>query len=85
MLFGPVVDQQFCAMLSLGFTVVFSVFILAFIDWPKLMNCHDEQSCRTLNHYVSTNHVGFSSLFGFVVITGTKQWIVAALLDLEAG
>lgn len=55
-------------MLSLGFTVAFSVFVLAFIDWSKLMKCHDEQSCQDLWHYVSTDHIGFTSLFGFVVM-----------------
>lgn len=61
-------SSQLCAMLSLGFTVAFSVFILAFINWSKLMNCHDEKSCQDLHHYVSTDHVGFSSLFGFSVM-----------------
>jgi hypothetical protein len=55
-------------MISLGFTVAFSVFILAFVDWSKLMNCHDEQSCQNLHHYVSTGHIGFTSLFGFIVM-----------------
>jgi hypothetical protein len=63
-------------MLSLGFTVAFSVFVLAFIDWSKLMNCHDEHSCKDLNHYISLGHVGFSSLFGFAVM-GTKKDITA--------
>lgn len=55
-------------MLSLGFTVAFSVFILGFIDWKALMNCHDEQSCHGMSAYVTTRHFGFSSLFGFAVM-----------------
>ena len=55
-------------MLSLGFTVAFSIFILAFVDWPELMNCHDEKSCHDLHHYVNTKHFGFNSFFGFIVM-----------------
>jgi hypothetical protein len=60
-------------MLSLGFTVGFSVFVLGFVDWAQLVNCHDEQTCHDLHHYVTTSHFGFSSLYGFIVM-GKWQW-----------
>ena len=29
----------------LGFTIVLSTFLLAFMNWTKLLTCHDEDSC----------------------------------------
>lgn len=63
-----IVLTEFCAVCSLGFTVAFSVFLLGFINWAGLMECHDEGSCHDLHSYVVTTHFGFSSLFGFIIM-----------------
>ena len=31
---------------TLAFTMGFSTFLLAFVDWGALRSCNDEQSCR---------------------------------------
>eukprot|EP00598_Pedospumella_elongata_P006002 CAMPEP_0184970946 /NCGR_PEP_ID=MMETSP1098-20130426/3261_1 /TAXON_ID=89044 /ORGANISM="Spumella elongata, Strain CCAP 955/1" /LENGTH=590 /DNA_ID=CAMNT_0027492949 /DNA_START=1 /DNA_END=1769 /DNA_ORIENTATION=- len=42
---GAIVLSELCSVVTLGFTISFSVFILAFVDWGFLMQCHDEESC----------------------------------------
>lgn len=44
--------NQFCSTATLGFTIVFSVFLLACVDWHLLRQCHDEASCRDFQAYV---------------------------------
>jgi autophagy-related protein 9 len=58
-----------CSLLSLGFTVVFSTFLLGFVDWEKLLTCHDEQSCHKVEDYITTKHIGFSSLYSFITLS----------------
>lgn len=38
--------------LSLAFTVAFSVFLVAFVDWRLLMKCSDESSCGSVASYI---------------------------------
>jgi autophagy-related protein 9 len=46
---------QICSIISLGFTASFSTFLLGFVDWAALKNCHDESSCGNITNYVATN------------------------------
>jgi autophagy-related protein 9 len=46
---------QLCSVISLGFTTSFSIFLLGFIDWSALKNCHDEASCGGASHYIASN------------------------------
>ena len=41
-------------LITLGFTVVFTTFLFAFVDWGLLLKCHDEASCHPLTYYVSS-------------------------------
>jgi hypothetical protein len=74
-----IILAQFCGVISLGFTVFLSVFLLGFLDWEAILQCHDESSCHHLSAYVVTNRFGFSSLSSFVVMTYallfTAYWI----------
>jgi autophagy-related protein 9 len=46
---GAIILSELCGVLTLGFTVGFSVFLLAFVDWSGLLSCHDEDTCRGVN------------------------------------
>ncbi|KAJ1449686.1 autophagy protein Apg9-domain-containing protein [Pelagophyceae sp. CCMP2097] len=37
---------------TLAFTIAFSSFVFAFVDWRKLVTCHDERSCGAFEDYV---------------------------------
>ena len=39
-----VILQQICGVVTLGFTISASIFLIAFVDWNNLTNCKDEQS-----------------------------------------
>jgi autophagy-related protein 9 len=41
-----IVIQQLCSVISLGFTITFSIFLIAFVDWDRLGTCRDELSCE---------------------------------------
>ena len=41
-----VILQQVTAVVSLGFTIGFSIFLIAFVDWSNLKHCKDETSCE---------------------------------------
>jgi autophagy-related protein 9 len=39
-------------LLSLAFTILFSVFLFLFVDWTRLMQCHSGATCLDLEEYV---------------------------------
>lgn len=67
---GAVVLSEFCAVLTLGFTVCFSAFLLAFVDWNGLLQCHDEDTCQNVNvSLVSNPFHQTPTMFTFFVFT----------------
>lgn len=42
---GTTVFSEICSLLSLGFTIGFSIFLIGFVDWFALLHCKDEASC----------------------------------------
>lgn len=58
--------NQFCSTATLGFTIAFSVFLLACVDWKTLRHCHDEVSCLDFHEYIKTPF-GQASIFNFVI------------------
>jgi autophagy-related protein 9 len=56
---------QLCSTATLGFTIAFSVFLLACVDWRELRNCHDEASCLDFHAYVRTPF-GQASFYNFI-------------------
>ncbi|KAJ1438371.1 autophagy protein Apg9-domain-containing protein, partial [Ochromonadaceae sp. CCMP2298] len=86
---GAIILSQFCAVTSLGFTIVFSSFLMAFVDWTALLHCHDEESCHGLNgnllkdpfHHTPT----MASFFVFVyfsLFSGFWVWKCMAAMEI---
>lgn len=46
---GAVLLSELCSLVSLAFTVVFTAFLFAFVNWEALLRCHDEDSCGDLD------------------------------------
>jgi autophagy-related protein 9 len=71
--------------LTLGFTIVFSTFLLGFVDWPGLLACKNEATCFEFGHYVVSLGAHSSFFFrAFVVLycilfSAFWLWSVAAL------
>jgi hypothetical protein len=60
---------QLCSIVSLGFTISFTIFLLAFVDWSAVLTCHDEASCDGLGHYFIKNPFRHDSLmYSFLVL-----------------
>jgi autophagy-related protein 9 len=67
---GAVVLSEFCAVLTLAFTVCFSAFLLAFVDWNGLLQCHDEDTCQDVNSSLVANPFhNTPTMFTFFVFT----------------
>lgn len=52
---AAIILSEVCGVISLGFTVVFSVFLIAFIDWTALAHCKDEHSCSADQNIIGHN------------------------------
>lgn len=77
---GAVILSQFCAICSLGFTISFSIFLIAFIDWNELLECRDEYSCDTINRPLLLNPFRRTpSIFTFFIfvyfVLFTSFWV----------
>lgn len=47
--------SELCAVLSLGFSISFSVYLFEFVDWNAVTKCSDEESCANLNEQFATD------------------------------
>jgi hypothetical protein len=78
-----IILTQFCNLLTLGFTIIFSVFLMAFVDWHVLIHCKDEFSCSNSKNRLIHRPNPFDekppTLYGFLVvmylILFTALWI----------
>jgi autophagy-related protein 9 len=62
-----IVLQQVTAVVSLAFTIGFSVFLVAFVDWGGLKRCKDEASCA--GEFVLTHPLAHASWpFAIVIV-----------------
>jgi len=72
-----IIVAQLCTIISTGFTLIFSVFLIAYVDWEVLMQCHDEQSCVYVDSYIRPHP--FSGVGGvfilFYTILFSAYWI----------
>jgi autophagy-related protein 9 len=66
-----VILQQICSVASLLFTVSFSVFLIAFVDWNSLKYCKDEHSCTGRFLHSVPLFLRPTSLFRFTVLLYT--------------
>ena len=62
-----VILQQICGVVTLGFTISASIFLIAFVDWKNLTHCKDEQSCLW-NSPTKRPFEQFSTGFSFIII-----------------
>eukprot|EP01138_Halocafeteria_seosinensis_P014522 gb/GECG01014825.1/.p1 GENE.gb/GECG01014825.1/~~gb/GECG01014825.1/.p1 ORF type:complete len:660 (+),score=91.79 gb/GECG01014825.1/:1-1980(+) len=50
--FVTIVTSRILNLFTLTFILMLSAFLLAFVDWDSLMECHDEESCKQFSEYV---------------------------------
>ena len=62
-----IVLTQACDVVSLGFTTVFSAFLIGFVNWHTLVECHDEMTCGPMHNYVHNPFKHFSVTRNFFV------------------
>lgn len=65
-----IILTEFCHNLSLGFTISFSIFLLGFVKWSQLFECHDEASCGSSikNYLLSSPFSYHSGLVSFLLV-----------------
>uniref|UniRef100_A0A7S1U8L1 Autophagy-related protein 9 n=1 Tax=Phaeomonas parva TaxID=124430 RepID=A0A7S1U8L1_9STRA len=76
------------SLITLGFTLFLSTIIFAFIDWPKLMTCTDEESCsEDFGEYWASQAVtdpsGYHVLVWFYFAFFSAYWIFSALVFVQ--
>jgi len=66
---------------TLAFTIAFSTFLLVCLDWPKLMTCRDQATCKHFSEYISwdwtydpTSTLGGTIVLAYTVVFGV-YWI----------
>ena len=69
-----IILSKFCGLVSLTFTIGFSVTFVAFIDWNAVLDCKDELSCQNLHSSLFANnlyplHSQNPNIFGFLTIS----------------
>ena len=76
---GAIILSQLCSVCSLGFTIVFSAFLLGFVDWNGLLDCHDEDSCNEVDIFINPFHktptrMGYFIFLYFVLFSAFWVW-----------
>lgn len=46
---------QICTVATFLFTTLFSVFLIGYVRWDAIIECHDESTCGSLSEYISSN------------------------------
>jgi autophagy-related protein 9 len=62
-----VILQQLSSVITLGFTIAASIFLIAFVDWANLKHCKDEKTCSE-NFVIQKPFEHSSVTFAFIVI-----------------
>lgn len=62
-----VILLQICGVVTLGFTISASIFLLAFVDWNNLRQCKDEKTCE-LSILIKLPFQDTSVVFAVVVV-----------------
>lgn len=62
----PIVLTQVCSIVTLAFTVSFSSFLIAFVNWSDLLSCDSEMTCENFEEYIVKNPFRIPSFHGFV-------------------
>lgn len=40
--------SRIVSLLTLSFTILFSTFLLLYVDWNEVLNCHTRRSCAKI-------------------------------------
>eukprot|EP01039_Chlorochromonas_danica_P004357 gene4357-4778_t len=80
--------SESCALLSLAFTIFFSVYLIAFLNWSALLACTDEESCVNANLSLSrnpfrTSPTWFTLVVAVYVILAAALWVYQCLSSLQ--
>jgi len=66
---APIIGKGIVELITLFFTLVFSVFLIAYLNWSELLNCKDEESCgATLQEYIIDRPFHQASFWNFTII-----------------
>jgi len=52
---AAIVLSELCSIVSLGFTIGLSIFIILCVDWSQLLSCDDEHSCHQVSSTIIIN------------------------------
>lgn len=84
---AAIIVTQICSMVTLGFTVAFSSFLLVFVDWNSMMSCNSEDTCQPFDAYVIKNpfvRSSFSSFLSFLyMILFGVFWVWKFFLSVQ--
>ena len=62
-----VILQQISGVVTLGFTIAVSIFLIAFVDWTNLKHCKDELSCHK-NFLIEQPFANSSITFALTIV-----------------
>ena len=60
-----IITKNIIDLFILGFTILFSSFILFYFDWNELMRCNSEETCHHITHYIRTP--SYTSAYAVVI------------------
>jgi len=65
----PIIGKGVVELISLFFTLWLSVFLFQYLDWRKLWNCRDEESCEAnLADYIIDKPFASVSIWNFLIV-----------------
>eukprot|EP01083_Nonionella_stella_P071289 191392_1 len=65
----PIIGKGVVELISLFFTLWLSVFLFQYLDWRKLWNCRDEESCEAnLSDYIIESPFASVSIWNFLIV-----------------
>jgi hypothetical protein len=65
----PIVGRGVVELVTLAFTLVLSVFLFMYVDWPALASCKDEATCRpTFSAYLIHRPFARLSVWTFLMV-----------------
>lgn len=86
--FPSILASHITSLITLAFTVIFSTFLLVFVDWPNLLTCgvHDTTKCMDLATYLKWDVLVNPNLFHrlvfgyFFLFSG--YWVITLLYSI---
>ncbi len=67
--YAPLIASRLTSLLTIGFTLLFSTFLIAFVNWDNLIECaYRKDSCSQLSIWRSMTDIFHSSSTAFILI-----------------